>query len=78
MSFLRLTLQQFKGNKMKYVNEQYRQAYKKAEKKSKEMRPLDEDSVSNCCTALFTYPGWPDSDICSKCFEHADLGDNNV
>jgi hypothetical protein len=37
-----------------------------------EMRP-DEDLVSNCCTAPFWYPGWPDSDICSQCYEHADL-----
>ena len=36
-------------------------------------RPVDEDLVSNCCTAPFTYPGWPDSDICSECFEHASL-----
>jgi len=35
------------------------------------MRP-EEDLVSNCCTAPFTYPGWPDSDTCSKCHEHAD------
>ena len=35
------------------------------------------DPVSNCCTAPFTYPGWPDSDMCSKCFEHADIGDDN-
>ena len=32
----------------------------------------DDDLVSNCCTAPFTYPGWPDSDICSECHEHAD------
>ena len=32
----------------------------------------EEDLVSNCCTAPFTYPGWPDSDICSQCHEHAD------
>ena len=32
----------------------------------------DNDLVSNCCTAPFTYPDWPDSDICSKCHEHAD------
>ena len=37
-----------------------------------EMCP-DEDPVSNCCTAPFWYPGWPDSDICSQCYEHADL-----
>ena len=32
-----------------------------------------EDPMSNCCTAPFTYPGWPDSDLCSKCKEHADI-----
>ena len=37
-----------------------------------EMRP-DEDPVSNCCAAPFTYPGWPDSDICDGCFEHAGI-----
>ena len=40
-------------------------------------RPVDEDLVSNCCTAPFTYPGWPDSDICSKCHEHADTAISN-
>ena len=34
-------------------------------------RPVDEDPMSNCCTAPFTYPGWPDSDFCSQCHEHA-------
>ena len=38
-----------------------------------DMRPTDEELVSNCCTAPFDYPGWPDSDICSACFEHAEL-----
>ena len=33
----------------------------------------DEEILSNCCTAPFGYPGWPDSDICSQCFEHAGL-----
>ena len=33
----------------------------------------EEDPMSNCCTAPFTYPGWPDSDMCSKCKEHADI-----
>jgi|TARA_R100000501_G_C2610770_1_gene105419 hypothetical protein len=28
--------------------------------------------VSDCCGALFTYPGYPFSDICSECNEHAD------
>ena len=31
----------------------------------------DEESLSNCCTAPFTEPGWPDSDFCSQCHEHA-------
>ena len=35
-------------------------------------RPVeDEDLMSDCCTAPFTYPGWPDSDFCSECHEHA-------
>ena len=39
------------------------------------IRALDEEElVSNCCSALFTHPGWPDSDICSDCKEHADIG----
>lgn len=33
----------------------------------------DTDPVtSNCCGAAFAFPGWPDSDICSKCKEHAE------
>ena len=35
------------------------------------MAKEDEEKLSNCCTAPFTYPGWPDSDICSECHEHA-------
>ena len=31
----------------------------------------DEEPLSNCCTAPFTEPGWPDSDFCSQCHEHA-------
>ena len=38
------------------------------------LRPED-DPISNCCGMLFTYPGWPDSDTCSECGEHADLYD---
>ena len=46
---------------------------KEAEPESPEaQRPIDDDLVSNCCGAQFTYPGWPDSDMCSKCYEHAD------
>ena len=33
--------------------------------------PVDEDYLSVCCSAPFTYPGWPDSDFCSKCKEHS-------
>ena len=32
----------------------------------------EEEPMSNCCTAPFTFPGWPDSDMCSQCKEHAD------
>ena len=35
----------------------------------------DEEPLSNCCTAPFGYPGWPDNDICSACGEHADASD---
>ena len=31
----------------------------------------DEEQLSNCCTAPFNPPGWPDSDFCSECHEHA-------
>ena len=36
----------------------------------------DEEPVSDCCSAHFTYPGWPDSDMCSKCFEHAGINED--
>ena len=39
--------------------------------------PDEEELVSNCCSALFTHPGWPDSDICSDCKEHADIGEDD-
>ena len=41
-------------------------------------RPIDttEDYTSNCCDVSFTYPGWPDSDICSECFEHAGVSED--
>ena len=32
-----------------------------------------ENHLSNCCGAPFTFPGWPESDICSRCKEHAGL-----
>ena len=31
------------------------------------------DPMTNCCTAPFTYPGFPDSDICSQCKDHAGI-----
>ena len=31
--------------------------------------------TSKCCGAPFTFPGWPDSDMCSQCKEHADTVD---
>ena len=40
----------------------------------------DHDPVTNCCGAPFWYPGYPDSDICSRCLEHAGVEeeeDNN-
>ena len=43
-------------------------------KESEMERPIDdEEPMSNCCYAVFSHPGWPDSDICSSCFEHADI-----
>ena len=33
--------------------------------------PIDEEPLSVCCSAPFTEPGWPDSDFCSQCHEHA-------
>ena len=38
--------------------------------------PVDEEPMSNCCTAPFTEPGWPDSDLCSECFEHAGVSED--
>ena len=35
------------------------------------MAKEDKDPLSVCCSAPFTYPGWPDSDFCSECHEHA-------
>ncbi len=37
----------------------------------------EKEPISNCCSAPFGYPGWPDSDICSECKEHADIGDDD-
>ena len=36
-------------------------------KSSEGERPIDatEDYTIVCCVAHFTYPGWPDSDLCS-------------
>ena len=36
----------------------------------------DEEPLSNCCIAPFTYPGWPDSDFCSECHEHAGVDED--
>ena len=41
--------------------------------KSQSANKDDEEPLSNCCTAPFGYPGWPDNDICSSCGEHADV-----
>ena len=45
--------------------------------KEKEMKLEDEEPMSNCCTAPFGHPGWPDSNVCSKCGEHADIGEDD-
>ena len=50
--------------------------YQNEPENSEAERPVDEELVSNCCTAPFGYPGWPDNDICSKCGEHADTAIN--
>ena len=31
----------------------------------------DKEPLTVCCSAPFTYPGFPDSDFCSECHEHA-------
>ena len=46
-------------------------------KNSAEERPVDEEPMTNCCDVPFTYPGWPDSDICSECFEHAGVSEDD-
>ena len=57
---------------MSKVGEYYRELEEMNPPESMQPEP---DAVSNCCTAPFTYPGWPDSDMCSKCYEHADVGE---
>ena len=39
-------------------------------------KPEDEEPLSNCCIAPFTEPGWPDSDFCSECHEHAGIDED--
>ena len=39
---------------------------------------FDEEPMSNCCSAPFGHPGWPDNDLCSKCHEHADIWKKEV
>ena len=39
-------------------------------------RPVDEEAMSDCCDVPFTHPGWPDSDLCSECFEHAGISED--
>ena len=47
-------------------------------KNSASERSIDttEDYTSDCCDVHFTYPGWPDSDLCSECFEHAGISED--
>ena len=40
-------------------------------------RHVDEEPMSNCCDVHFTYPGLPDSDTCSECFEHAGVSEDD-
>ena len=37
----------------------------------------DEEPLSICCAAPFTYPGWPDSDFCSQCHEHSGIDEDD-
>ena len=37
---------------------------------------VDEEPMSDCCDVPFTNPGWPDSDLCSECFEHAGVSED--
>ena len=30
------------------------------------------EPITNCCSAQFLFPGWPDNDLCSECKEHAE------
>jgi len=38
----------------------------------KVIKVYEDEPVSSCCGANFGFPGWPDSDLCSACGEHAD------
>jgi hypothetical protein len=72
-------MKQFKEKKMSKVGEHYREKEEMLDPEeiigpNEGLRPED-DPISNCCGMLFTYPGWPDSDTCSECGEHADLYD---
>ena len=33
--------------------------------------------VSECCGAPFREPGYPDTDLCGKCYEHTDAYEDN-
>ena len=44
-------------------------------KSSLEFKEINmKEYYSSCCDANFMHPGWPENDMCSKCFEHADIG----
>ena len=34
---------------------------------------ISDINLTNCCYAPFIEPDYPDVDICSSCYEHADL-----
>jgi|ETNvirnome_2_300_1030623.scaffolds.fasta_scaffold47444_2 hypothetical protein len=63
----------FKGSKQKVLTQL--NALLKDDARLTALLTDDEDPLSNCCTAPFGYPGWPDNDICSACGEHADASD---
>ena len=63
MGFFRITL--VENGKIKTVK-----------KLGESERPVNEEPMTDCCDVHFTYPGWPDSDLCSECFEHAGISED--
>ncbi len=65
----------FKGSKQKVLTQL--NALIKDDARLTALLTDDEEPLSNCCTAPFGYPGWPDNDICSACGEHADASEDD-